>query len=243
MLGLAFFLYNVLLYKGVEMMKFLEDYGYTVLLPLILFIIFLVCFLYAWHCVNKNNDREAKLYYKYALCELITVIGYCTWIYGSNNVKVFYICVITMLFIYLYTYLNMIKFYKKIYIHTGDKRNCLRARIYIILFSLIYIAWSVVLFGKFIYDNSTISMDCIYKDLPEYAWYDIFGTFRLLIELLKMDFDLFNIGIQQLFDPVSNSEWLIFIQSYKWFLGSVSVAIVMNVVLNVTGVSNINWDE
>lgn len=217
-------------------------YVYPILYPIL-------AFLYirdAWKHVKKGEDpNDAISSFNWGILFVICTIAVFTWNNASTNITQFYVSTVSTFLIYLIVYRYYVMFYRSIYNMTGNKHLWLRAKFCVILLSALLILWLIVLFGKFIHDNDIFYIGNLYNEilnLNDHPWYNVLENIKSFICVLELDLAFFKIGLEQLFDDIPSNKWLLLYQSYRWYLGSVVIVIVMNIILNAVGIDNIKWN-
>ncbi len=112
----------------------------------------------------------------------------------------------------------------------------------VVLFSLFFCLWIVVIYGEFLYINNVIiSQSNIFKNEPEIiGFFDIQGKLNHFLWLLEASKEFFIIGVENLFIPSSTDNWKLFMTINEWVYKSIIFLDVINIMLNIFRIGNYN---
>ena len=203
----------------------------------------IVMFFVSCHYMFRKEKYGNALYYYFLfLYSGICLVDIATWIFCDKSIAVFYICVVSIFVLYIIFCAYSISFYKKAHMLSNKGYYLIIGKTLIIIISLMFIFWILVLLGIFVYNNQIIKTDNVYALIPEYEGF--LPSFAFLIGELKAAIRFAEIGIIQLFAYNSNNPmWTAFFQSARWSYGSIIIITVINIITNVIGISSMSFSN
>ena len=203
----------------------------------------IIYLLLSWFYLNKKEELfDANFYYYSGLFLGSILLGMVTWYDSPTSITTFYLCIVLLVIYYFSFYAYTLSFFKRLTRIKNKRRPVIALRIVVIVIRLVLLFWIVILFGKFLHDNSIIETENLYDYIPEYT------TFLELIKNWKEEatgtttaiFGFLKIGVLQFFESANIENWNVFIQSFKWVYGSVILVFVLNIMFSILGFGNVN---
>lgn len=197
----------------------------------------------SWFYLNKKEELYyANLYYYSGLFFGSILLGISTWYDSSKSISTFYLHIVLLVICYFSFYAYTLSFFKRLTRIKNKQRPVIALRIVVIVISFVLLFWLVIMFGKFLHDNSVVETENLYDYIPDYTTFlesiknwkeEKMGTAKAMFGFLK-------IGGLQLFESTNIENWNVFIQSFKWVYGSVILVFVLNILFNILGFGNVN---
>ena len=179
----------------------------------------LLSFLFA---EDRYSNSLAITLHFFGVFFLIAFIAAFTWSESYKSIFLFYFSFIITVISYIYQYCITVKFFEKRFFKTRKKIYLAMLKITVLLLSLIFCFWIVVIYGMFLTNNEIILQDNPYEDIPKIVdFFDISGKLNYFFWLVKVSNNFFIIGAKNLFIPSPTNDWELFMTVNQWIYQSV----------------------
>ena len=189
--------------------------------------------------------RRGMLFYSFLFYYQMIINGCVisisvTWYSCSDSIASFYVSIVLLFVFYIVFCAYTIGLHKKSFFLSNKKIFIYISKFIVIITSLVFVFWIIVLLGIIVHDNELIEIENIYDLIPDN--FSLSTLFNCIKGLFNATIRFFEVGICQMFVTNNDEIWMAFLQSVRWSYGSIIVITVVNIIINMLGINNMNFD-
>lgn len=204
--------------------------------------------IYSWKEASKRFGYlgESVYFFCFAFCCIVFVAKGLTWIISSESILSYYISIGVLFVIYLAFCIYSKWMLKRISLnHMGSilskKIYKILLKLFVVIVSILFVFWIIVLLGMFIHDNNITDLENIYDMLSDRE--GILAFPEIIVGETKAILSFFEVGIYWLFASSDDEMWTVFLQSVRWSYGSIIIVTVLNTLLSFLGINDTNYEN